>query len=140
MCYKTYMKKKGRKNIFYSNNFYSILGFSFSDIDGYENKLMNSNNSPTTTLIVETVDDESISIDDDMREIEYDQQSQTHITRSSAGSTSSNGTTNTGPKRQKEMSPCYVCGAKAHGYNFDQSKKNFKIDYLMTSYFQSSHM
>jgi hypothetical protein len=138
------MKKKGsQEHLFYSKNFYSILRFSFSDIDGYENKLMNSNNSPTTTLMVETVDDESISIDDDMREIEYDEQSRTHITRSSAGSTSSNGTTtttNTGPKRQKEMSPCYVCGAKAHGYNFDQSKKNLKIDYLMTSYFQSSYM
>ena len=82
---------------------------------------MNSNNCTPT---IENVDEESTSIDDDMRELEYNQRSRTHITRSSAGSSSSNGTT-TGPKRQKELSPCYVCGAKAHGYNFDQSKINF---------------
>jgi len=89
---------------------------------------MNSN-SDTTTLMIETVDDESISIDDDIHEINYNQRPRTHITRSSAGSTSSNGTTTTtttthhGIKRQKEISPCYVCGARAHGYNFDQSNK-----------------
>ncbi len=84
---------------------------------------MNSNNCPKT---IEIVDEESTSIDDDMRELDYDQRSRTHITRSSAGSSSSNGTI-TGPKRQKDMSPCYVCGAKAHGYNFDQSKINFRM-------------
>ncbi len=84
---------------------------------------MNSN-SDTTTSMIETVDDESTSIDGDMQEINYNQRSRMHITRSSAGSTSSNGTTtHHGTKRQKEISPCYVCGARAHGYNFDQSNK-----------------
>jgi hypothetical protein len=71
---------------------------------------MNSNPELTASTI-DIADDESTSIDDD-------QHSQTHITRSSADSTSSNGT-----KHPKEISPCHVCGAKAHGYNFDQSNK-----------------
>ncbi len=71
--------------------------------------MMNSNS--------ESIDDGSVSMDDDDK-----QRSRSHITRSSAGSTSSNGTTsNNGTKRSKDISPCYVCGAKAHGYNFDQS-------------------
>jgi molybdopterin biosynthesis enzyme MoaB len=85
---------------------------------------MNSN-SDTTTSMTEIVDDESTSIDEDMRDVDY-QQSRTHLSRSGTGSTSSNGTpttTHNGIKRQKEISPCYVCGAKAHGYNFDQSNK-----------------
>jgi hypothetical protein len=82
---------------------------------------MNSK-SETETSIIETVDDGSTSLDDDSREIEYNQRSRTHISRSSAGSTSSNGTVSMN-KHQKEMSPCYVCGAKAHGYNFDQSNQ-----------------
>jgi hypothetical protein len=84
---------------------------------------MNSNSDTTTASINDTIDDESTSIDDDIHENNYDQRSRTHISRSSAGSTSSNGTTTTsnGIKRQKDISPCYVCGAKAHGYNFDQS-------------------
>ncbi|CAF2840922.1 unnamed protein product [Rotaria sp. Silwood2] len=81
---------------------------------------MNSN-SDRVASVIEIVDDGSTSIDDDMREVDYKQQSRTHISRSSAGSTSSTGTTtNTGTKRQKDISPCYVCGAKANGYNFDQ--------------------
>jgi hypothetical protein len=77
--------------------------------------------------MIETVDDESTSIDDDIHEVDYNQQPRTHITRSSAGSTSSNGTTTaTRRKCQREISPCYVCGAKAHGYNFDQSNRTKK--------------
>ncbi|CAF1281858.1 unnamed protein product [Rotaria sordida] len=45
------------------------------------------------------------------------QQSGTHVSRSTVTSTI---TTNNGTRRQKDISPCYVCGAKAHGYNFDQ--------------------
>ncbi|CAF0850247.1 unnamed protein product [Rotaria sp. Silwood1] len=81
---------------------------------------MNSNSDRVVSMI-EIVDDGSTSIDDDIREVDYKQQSRTHIVHSSAGSTSSTGTgTNTGTKRQKDISPCYVCGAKANGYNFDQ--------------------
>jgi hypothetical protein len=118
-------------------------------IDSNEKEVMNSN-SDTTTLMIETVDDESTSIDDDMHEINYNQRPRTHITRSSAGSTSSNGTTTTttpttthhGIKRQKEISPCFVCGARAHGYNFDQSnkKKNKGICRLLFIYFIFSHV
>ena len=86
--------------------------------------------------MTENVDSESASMDDDMQEVDYDQHPRTHTARSSAGSTSSNGTTttaNSGAKRQKDVSPCYVCGAKAHGYNFDQSKniKKFKDIYFI---------
>lgn len=52
-------------------------------------------------------------------QLQYDttpQQPGAHISRSSVVGTSTNGS-----KRQKDISPCYVCGAKAHGYNFDQS-------------------
>ncbi|CAF2132026.1 unnamed protein product [Rotaria magnacalcarata] len=76
-----------------------------------------SSNSDIATPMVDVIDDGSISTDDDIMEVDYKQQSRTHIARSSAGSTSSNGT---GTKRQKDISPCYVCGAKANGYNFDQ--------------------
>lgn len=75
-----------------------------------------------TTSMMEIVDDGSTSIDDDPREVDYRQRSRTHVARSSAGSTSSSGA---GTKRQKDISPCYVCGAKANGYNFDQSNKTF---------------
>ena len=44
-----------------------------------------------------------------------------HVSRSSTISAS-----NGGSKRSKDISPCYVCGAKAHGYNFDQSKATRK--------------
>lgn len=74
------------------------------------------------------IDDESISIDGDIEEMEVNQAGRKSSTRSSAGSTSSIGTTitnntttpSTGVKRQKDMPPCFVCGAKANGYNFDQ--------------------
>ncbi|CAF3525686.1 unnamed protein product [Adineta steineri] len=71
-----------------------------------------------------------IEIDDDKSKSsgseQYDdsnitnQQTGTHASRSSIASNSSTSTSNNGIKRQKDVSPCYVCGAKAHGYNFDQ--------------------
>lgn len=84
---------------------------------------MNSNNDRPTTSKVTT-------IDEDTHPSDYDQQSQPHLSRSSTASILSDEAssmteapiTNTGSKRPKEVSPCYVCGAKAHGYNFDQSK------------------
>ena len=90
---------------------------------------MNSNSDTTiTTPMIENGDDGSTSIDEDMAEVDSNQQSRSQLISSGASSTSSNDTTPTitirthnGPKRQKEISPCYVCGAKAHGYNFDQS-------------------
>jgi hypothetical protein len=79
---------------------------------------MNSS-SDMNTLPIEIDDTESKSIDGDQFEDDSNnQQSNTHISRSSVPNTN---TINNGPKRQKDISPCYVCGAKAHGYNFDQS-------------------
>lgn len=49
------------------------------------------------------------------------QQGGRHVSRSSITSSSSASLSNGGAKRHKDVSPCYVCGAKAHGYNFDQS-------------------
>jgi hypothetical protein len=71
------------------------------------------------SLTINIDDTESKTIDDDQYEDDdnNNQQSGTHISRSSVTSTS---TGNNGTKRQKDISPCYVCGAKAHGYNFDQ--------------------
>lgn len=61
--------------------------------------------------------------DDDSIEDNHKHASGAHLPRSSLASlTSSSSTTSSGTKRQKDISPCYVCGAKAHGYNFDQSK------------------
>jgi hypothetical protein len=72
------------------------------------------------SLTINIDDAESKTIDDDQYEDDdnNNQQSGTHISRSSVTSTSAG---NNGTKRQKDISPCYVCGAKAHGYNFDQS-------------------
>ncbi|UJR23406.1 hypothetical protein I4U23_026413 [Adineta vaga] len=66
------------------------------------------------------IDERSTSLDDDDDDdnVEYKQYSRTHVTRLSSGSTSSS-TTN-GTKRTKDIPPCFVCGAEAHGYNFDQ--------------------
>jgi hypothetical protein len=82
---------------------------------------MNSSTDINSPTIEMDGDGESQSIDDDQSEDNIKQLSNTHISRSYAASTSSTGTTNNGAKRQKDISPCYVCGAKAHGYNFDQS-------------------
>lgn len=99
---------------------------------------MNST-SETRASLADMMDDESTSIEDDMRDIDLNQQSRACLTRSSAGSTSSTGTTTTsnGIKRQKEMPPCFVCGAKANGYNFDQSICSCFSQRLLTSLFLS---
>lgn len=49
---------------------------------------------------------------------EHKQHSKTHATRLSSSST--NSSTTNGTKRIKDIPPCFVCGAEAHGYNFDQ--------------------
>jgi hypothetical protein len=95
---------------------------------------MNSKSDRTASMN-ESGDDESTSIDDDMGKMNFLQPSETHVARSSAGSTSSNGTTPShSMKRPKEISPCHVCGAKAHGYNFDQSNQMKRLIncYLIT--------
>ena len=98
---------------------------------------MNSNNERMD-------DDESTSIDEDMREAGGQHpRSRTHTTRSSDGSTSSGGTTTNAPhnlKRQKEMPPCFVCGAKANGYNFDQSKSSEETLTFSSCEFPSSYV
>lgn len=70
------------------------------------------------------MDDEgSTSIDEHRRDASEHSRPRAYTTRSSDGSISSGGTTTNAPngiKRQKEMPPCFVCGAKANGYNFDQ--------------------
>ena len=80
---------------------------------------MNSLNESRSSLMDNT-SEESMSVDENSSKTiqqNYQQdRSRSHTTRSSAGSTNSNGT-----KRSKDISPCYVCGAQAHGYNFDQS-------------------
>jgi hypothetical protein len=79
---------------------------------------------------METFDDGSTSIDYDIHDIDYNRLSQMAIARPSVSSISSNGTsttTNNGMKRPKDLPPCYVCGAEAYGYNFDQSNKTRKL-------------
>ena len=69
------------------------------------------------------------------------QKSGIHAPRTSIVSTSSTSTINNGTKRQKDVSPCYVCGAKAHGYNFDQSNKIKKTEiYISIDCFGYSHL
>ncbi|CAF2491112.1 unnamed protein product [Rotaria sp. Silwood2] len=68
--------------------------------------------------MIELDDDESKSSDDfQYGDNTNSQQSGQHVSRSTVAGTT---ITNNGMKRQKDISPCYVCGAKAHGYNFDQ--------------------
>ncbi len=86
---------------------------------------MNSNIDMNSSMI-EIDDDKSKTSDSDQSEDDNNntnQQIRTHVSRSSIASTSSTSTINNGTKRQKDVSPCHVCGAKAHGYNFDQSNK-----------------
>ncbi|CAF0807810.1 unnamed protein product [Rotaria sp. Silwood1] len=67
---------------------------------------------------IELDDDESKSSDNLPYEDNTNhQQSGHHVSRSTVAGTT---VTNNGTKRQKDISPCHVCGAKAHGYNFDQ--------------------
>lgn len=83
------------------------------------------NNSFDMRLLSHEIDDtRSMSITDNNNPSEYDpmpSQTGAHVSRSTTISTSTSGS-----KRQKDISPCYVCGAKAHGYNFDQSKDQRK--------------
>jgi ribosomal protein L34E len=93
--------------------------------------------------MIEIDDDKSKSSDSDQSEDNNitNQQIRTHVSRSSIASTSSTSTINNGAKRQKDVSPCHVCGAKAHGYNFDQSNKiKKKKKYVSIHYFVYSHM
>jgi hypothetical protein len=85
-------------------------------------KTMNSNIDMSSSLIEIDGEGDSKSIDDDQSDDNNTkQQSGAHISRSCTVTTSGTTTTNSGTKRSKDISPCYVCGAKAHGYNFDQS-------------------
>ena len=67
------------------------------------------------------------TIDDQMHQGDYDQPARLYPARSSTSSITNDGTISTGTKRPKEVSPCYVCGATAHGYNFDQSMEIVQI-------------
>lgn len=72
--------------------------------------------------VIELDDDDSKSSDTYQQGTNIiSQQPGTHISRSTIPRTSSSTTSSNGAKRQKDISPCYVCGAQAHGYNFDQS-------------------
>lgn len=98
---------------------------------------MNSENMDKTPAVIEIEDDDlSTIVDDDISdensnkgnpsEQNYHQHQQfaragTHMSRASLPHSASGATGSS--KRQKDISPCYVCGAKAHGYNFDQSEK-----------------
>jgi hypothetical protein len=88
------------------------------------------------SLTIEIDQTRSKSIDDDQYEDDStNPQSGTHISRSSITNTN---ISNNGLKRTKDISPCYVCGAKAHGYNFDQSnekQKNFHKNLRLIIYF-----
>jgi hypothetical protein len=80
---------------------------------------MNSSTFDMNSLTVEIDQTQAKMMDDDQYEDDStNTQPGTHVSRSSMTSTS---TTGSGSKRPKDISPCYVCGAKAHGYNFDQS-------------------
>jgi hypothetical protein len=65
----------------------------------------------------------------------HDQAYGTHASRSGLlSNTTNNSTTTNGIKRSKDISPCYVCGAKAHGYNFDQSNQSIRTRPSMNPY------
>ncbi|CAF1210495.1 unnamed protein product [Adineta ricciae] len=87
---------------------------------------MNSNSSDMHPSMIEIDDDDEKSKNSSSNSDQYEDlnaansQSRAHISRSSVTSSSSASLSNGGTKRQKDISPCYVCGAKAHGYNFDQ--------------------
>ena len=75
---------------------------------------------PSMIEIDDDDDDDISTIVDDETSDDHQQRQGTHQARASLASTGSGASGNS--KRQKDISPCYVCGAKAHGYNFDQSK------------------
>ena len=88
---------------------------------------MNSSSSDMHASMIGIHDDDEKSKNSSSNSDQYEDlnatnhQSRAHISRSSVTSSSSTSLSNGGTKRQKDISPCYVCGAKAHGYNFDQS-------------------
>ena len=91
-----------------------------------------NNNIDLSPTIIELDSQESKSSDD------YQSQngnkclpSGKHVSHSSIASGSGTGITSHGTKRHKDLSPCYVCGAKAHGYNFDQSSERKIIDFRL---------
>lgn len=77
----------------------------------------NTFNMESLTVGIDDADSKSYEdMQDDDNTNSQSQRSGTHVSRASAVNTNTS-------KRSKDISPCYVCGAKAHGYNFDQSKK-----------------
>ncbi|CAF3732036.1 unnamed protein product [Rotaria magnacalcarata] len=87
-------------------------------------RIMNSSVDMQSSMIElddDDDDDKSKSSDDyQYQDNTNKQEVGTHVSRSAVSNTSSTATSTNGAKRQKDISPCYVCGAKAHGYNFDQ--------------------
>ena len=83
--------------------------------------------NPSMIEIDDDDDDVSTIVDDETSDTNSNQLQQhhlqqrpgTHVSRASLPSSVSGASA--GSKRQKDISPCYVCGARAHGYNFDQS-------------------
>jgi len=74
----------------------------------------NTFNMESLTVGIDDADSKSYEdMQDDDNTNSHSQRSGTHVSRASAVSTNTS-------KRSKDISPCYVCGAKAHGYNFDQ--------------------
>lgn len=77
--------------------------------------------------IDEDDDDVSTIVDDEtsdtnsnqLQQQQHQQRPGAHVSRASLPGSATGAIANS--KRQKDISPCYVCGAKAHGYNFDQS-------------------
>ena len=88
-------------------------------------------------VLIDDNDDDDDSIEDNPKHVPG-----AHLPRSSLASlTSNSSTTSSGTKRQKDISPCYVCGAKAHGYNFDQSKIDIRSRMIPTALlFFTSHL
>ena len=84
-----------------------------------------NSNSNQISMMTESVNKTLTNIVDvDTLQVVYEQQSQTNQSDLNNPSTSHTViTTSHGIRRQKETSPCYVCGAKANGYNFDQSDR-----------------
>ena len=88
---------------------------------------MNSYSDQIAT-VTEVADSKTVSADINAPTFDHEQRSQIRKSRSSVSDTNTNkATTNNGSRRQKEVSPCYVCGAKANGYNFDQSNNKSYI-------------
>lgn len=81
---------------------------------------MNSSTMEKDLSMIEIEDDDddvSTIVDDEPTDTNK-QRPGTHMSRASLSSSTTGASASS--KRQKDISPCYVCGAKAHGYNFDQ--------------------